>query len=1157
MTIEQIIGKITKPLCEFLLEVYKAEENYFQKIVYPSLSFRQKETSPTTLEDLDLAALIRVVTINKWELEKYLEEKLPHEYQNYCFEMTAIRNKYAHKNSKENSIGDQVRDLDTIYRFLEPLSVDKEFKKEIVVIKEKLEEKKISSRLIRVDDKLAPGKTVIIKSDPTKIAVIMNEIVSANEKKYKIFIDGKIKEYFESQIKVKDQTVIKENISSANLKYLLTSLIINNPSFSTLYSLNSAKIDFIPYQFRPVLKIIHSDRPRMLLADSVGVGKTIEAGLILKELQARHNLDSILIICPKALVTEKKWKFEMRKFDEDFIELDSKTLRYCINEAELEGEWPDRYKKAIMPYSLLDEKLLIGNTKKNSVGLEQLKPFPHFDLLIVDEAHHVRNTTTFRHKIIKLFTEHSEAILFLTATPIQLHSKDLFVLLNLLRPDIFIDKSVFDFMLEPNIFLNKALQGIRLKKENWLNETLSNLNSASTTEYGKNFLSNNPEFQTIYDNINEQISDEERIKLLGSLERMNSFYQYVNRTRRRDIGDFTIRNSNSFTVDFTDSQKEMYDKVIKIYSKYFTKRYDLNIRFLMTTILRQAASSIFGLIPFINDALKKRMNFIIEDGLDDEIDQFDVELTEGLIQEFELLKEEFQNIDKYDPKIEKLIEIINQKLKLENNKVMLFSTFRHTLKYIYDRVVNENLRVGLIHGGIKDEERLQLKIRFEKHKSNSDAIDILLFSEVGAEGLDYQFCDCIINYDLPWNPMKIEQRIGRIDRNGQLSEKIMIYNLLTPGTIDYDIYERCLKRIKIFETSIGENEAILGQISKGIINIVLDSKLSDKEKQEKLQQLTDNKYRDIIEEQELENKQASLFGFEINNQILNNEIGEATNMLINTYFLTNSIKQYFINKLNKKKVLLGDKEEKTIRLSSESKSIILDDFLEGKIKKSATLRSWEKWLKKPENYLKVTFDSKTARKDDNIQLLNPSHPLIKQTSKGFDFDKKYYCVLKTDYNGIDSGCYPFIVFKWEYKGLRDDLTIQVFSHNKVINSEFYKIIQFSKDYQEDIEYNDSDFNILDSLQYKEWQREKNLHYDNTFKTADFKKESLKISFNARISQKKDVLSKSIDDKIVKMYEREMENIEFDYKKKINEIEQSIEKVDIITTPVVYGFVIKE
>ncbi len=1156
MAIEQIIGRITKHLCEFLLEAFKVEENYFKKLVYPSLSFRQRETSPMTLEDLDLAALIRVVTKNNWELEKYLTVKFPREYQNYCFEMTAIRNKYAHKTSFENNIEDQIRDLDTIYRFLEPLSIDKEFKKEIRIMKEKLEENKISSRIISVDDKFAPGQTVIIKSDPTKIAVIMNEIVSANEKKYKIFIDGKIKEYFESQIKVKEQTIIKENISSANLKYLLTSLIINNPSFSTLYSLNSAKIDFIPYQFRPVLKIIHSDRPRMLLADSVGVGKTIEAGLILKELQARHNLDSILIICPKALVTEKKWKFEMRKFDEDFIELDSKTLRYCINEAELEGEWPDRYKKAILPYSLLDEKLLIGNTKKNSVGLEQLKPFPHFDLLIVDEAHHVRNTTTFRHKIIKLFTEHSEAILFLTATPIQLHSKDLFILLNLLRSDIFIDKSVFDFMLEPNVFLNKALRGIRLKKENWVNETLSNLNSASITEYGKNFLSDNPEFQAIYDNVNEKISDEERMKLLASLERMNSFYQYLNRTRRRDIGNFTIRNSNSFTVDFTDSQKEMYDKVIKIYSKYFTKRYDLNIRFLMTTILRQAASSIFGLIPFINDALKKRMNFINEDGLDDEIDQFDVELTEGLIQEFELLKEEFQYIDKYDPKIEKLIEIINQKLKLENNKVMLFSTFRHTLKYIYERIVNENLRVGLIHGGIKDEERLQLKIRFEKHKSDSDAIDILLFSEVGAEGLDYQFCDCIINYDLPWNPMKIEQRIGRIDRNGQMSEKIMIYNLLTPGTIDYDIYERCLKRIKIFETSIGENEAILGQISKGIINIVLDSKLSDKEKQEKMQQLTDNKYRDIIEEQELENKQASLFGFEINNQILNNEIGEATNMLINTYFLTNSIKQYFINKLNKKEVLLGDKEEKTIRLSSESKSIILDDFLESKIKKSATLRSWEKWLKKPENYLKVTFDSKTARKDDNIQLLNPSHPLIKQASNGFDFDKKYYCVLKTAHNGIDSGHYPFIAFKWEYKGLRDDLKIKIFSNNKVIDSEFYKIIQFSEDFQKNIEYNDSDFNILDSLHYKQWQREKNLHYDNTYKTAEFKKESLKISFNARIAQKKDVLSKSSDDKIIKMYEREIENIEFDYNKRISEIEQSIEKVDIITSPVVFGFIIK-
>ena len=111
-------------------------------------------------------------------------------------------------------------------------------------------------------------------------------------------------------------------------------------------------------RFRPVLKFIRSDRPRLLIAD--GVGKTIEAGLILRELPARREIQSVLIICPRPLVTEDKWEKEMRRFDQRFTDLDGRTLRYCISEMDLEGAWPERHQKTIMPYSLFDEALLYG-----------------------------------------------------------------------------------------------------------------------------------------------------------------------------------------------------------------------------------------------------------------------------------------------------------------------------------------------------------------------------------------------------------------------------------------------------------------------------------------------------------------------------------------------------------------------------------------------------------------------------------------------------------------------------------------------------------------------------------------------------------------------------------------------------------------------------
>ena len=142
---------------------------------------------------------------------------------------------------------------------------------------------------------------------------------------------------------------------------------------------------FIPYQYRPVLKLIRADRPRLLIADEVGVGKTIEAGLIIKELQARMELSSVLIICPTALVAERKWFVEMKRFEEHLTALDGPLLRHCLQETHLEGEWPDQYSKAIIPFSLFDKDLVFGPDKPNKkhLGLIKLDPPPKFDSVIV------------------------------------------------------------------------------------------------------------------------------------------------------------------------------------------------------------------------------------------------------------------------------------------------------------------------------------------------------------------------------------------------------------------------------------------------------------------------------------------------------------------------------------------------------------------------------------------------------------------------------------------------------------------------------------------------------------------------------------------------------------------------------------------------------
>ena len=201
----------------------------------------------------------------------------------------------------------------------------------------------------------------------------------------------------------------------------------------------------------------------------------------------------------------------------------------------------------------------------------------------------------------------------------------------------------------------------------------------------------------------------------------------------------------------------------------------------------------------MNDLIARRISEIDTDGgfdFGDDIN-FGVGLLKNLAEDIKTLVKE---LPEDDPKINKLYnEIILPKMSMENNKIIIFSSFKHSLYYIKEKLEAQGIRVGQIDGSVEDEDRRLISLRFKGKKENIDTLDVLLFTEVGCEGLDYQFCDTLVNYDMPWNPMKIEQRIGRIDRRGQMSEAVKVYNMITSGTIDANIYERCLLKINIFE----------------------------------------------------------------------------------------------------------------------------------------------------------------------------------------------------------------------------------------------------------------------------------------------------------------------------------------------------------------------
>ena len=1003
----------------------------------------------------------------------------------------------------------------------------------------------------------AQGQIVCLDSEPSIRGAIVEVLPGTPEDRIKVFVDGSIQTYYASQLRADDQGDGVSSLSSDPFHAYLTALQIRHPSLSTLYSLNAARVDFIPYQFRPVLKFIRSDRPRLLIADGVGVGKTIEAGLILRELQARREIQSVLIICPRPLVTERKWEKEMRRFDQQFTHLDGRTLRYCISEMDLEGAWPDRHQKAIMPYSLFNEVLLHG--QKRTKGLLDLDPPPQFDLVIVDEAHHIRNQHTYAHKAVRFFCDHAEAAVFLTATPIQLGDHDLFVLLNALRPDFVLDEKSFQHIAAPNPFINEAVYHARTQVSGWAAQAAQALDQAAATPWGQTMLRANPEFNRIKNQLAEdRVGTNDRVRLITDLETLHTFAGIINRTRRRDIGAFTIRKPETVNVPFTAPQQQLHDALLRVQADIFSRLHgDINVKFMLTTIRRQAASCLHGLAPFLENILKRHLDELEWEEADD-IGLGPSDEAIDLIQEqIQTILEKARCLDPRDPKLEALRKIIRDKQRLPNNKVMLFSSFRHTLSYLYEHLRANSVRVGMVHGGTPDEERVALRSRFEQPREVGDTLDVLLFSEIGCEGLDYQFCDCIVNYDLPWNPMRVEQRIGRIDRNGQQSEAVAIVNLITPGTVDADIYERCLVRIGVFENALGGGEEILGEISKEIKNIAENYALSEDERRTKLQQLADNKIRLVQEQERLEQQQMELFGIRLPEDQMKEEIEEASSFWLSPASLQRLVAIYLNDTCGEEReFILGEKALKTLRLSQEARTALLRDFQQLPRRITPDHRAWEKWLKGGEPHLSMTFEAACATHHPNAAFITPLHPLVKQAARSLETGQRIFTALKTQSGEAPAGRYEFAVYQWRFHGIREDWVLKPIASSAAVTPHLGRLLENAVDSSaaEPVDSGSPVWDALDAQHHTLWSQAKEDHRQRTRELAEYRKESLSKSHQARMELLAEQLAQASDEKLQRMRRSQIAAAEADYTRRLQDLGTATKRADIIAEPVAYGVI---
>ena len=590
----------------------------------------------------------------------------------------------------------------------------------------------------------------------------------------------------------------------------LTRVKLDEQLTDTVYSFRASRTLFLPYQFRPVIKMLRTGTRRLLIADEVGMGKTIEAGLVWSEFEARGQADRVLVVCPSGLVD--KWKTEMReRFNLDTQVLRRDGLNDLLDRAETD-RFPRRY-HAVCSLQLL----------RSWENLERLNDLsPHFDMIVVDEAHALRNTATMSFALGSLLSDWADILLFLSATPLNLGNDDLFNLLRLIDPGEFFDKHTLQVQLQPNAVLRRIYSGAVDNVGNA--ELRSRLWSIPRMTYGP-ALADRREFEELDRLLGRDgrtVADTAEIRRL-CLE-LNTLSTVVTRTRRAEIdGQRPVREPRDIGIALSDEERSLYDAVHR-WQAARAEAHGMPLHFIGQMPLRLAGSC----LPAMRDQILRRHSGTAIDSVRDE-DGSDEESPEA-----DPWKDPppyavsaARALGEVDTKFDEFVEALDDMVR-PDRPVLVFTFSRPVVAYLHRRL-RDRFRVEVLHGDVSPLDRRHRIARFRQGHH-----DVMLATRVASEGLDFEFCSAVVNYDLPWNPMEVEQRIGRVDRFGQQSEKVHILNFTAPGTIETDIIHRIHERIGVFVDSIGELEPILQADFSDIKRIAFDFSLSAEERERRL-----------------------------------------------------------------------------------------------------------------------------------------------------------------------------------------------------------------------------------------------------------------------------------------------------------------------------------
>jgi SNF2 family DNA or RNA helicase len=453
----------------------------------------------------------------------------------------------------------------------------------------------------------------------------------------------------------------------------------------------------LPHQLEVARNVVEEMNGKAILADEVGLGKTIEAGLVLKEYMIRGLVKKVLILVPASLVSQ--WSIEL--YQKFYIPAIAQRKSYVWEQCDV-------------VVSSID-------TAKRSPHREIINSL-EYDMVIIDEAHKLKNNKTKNYEFVQNLKK--KFCLLLTATPIQNKVEEIFNLVSLLKP--------------------------------------GHLGSLSN-------------FEEVFRAKDRKLENDEYLKELVN--------KVMIRNRRGDTGiDWPKRHVESCMIEFSPEEQELYNSINKLRADPSVA---ITSQFSIMTLQREACSSREAVYYTVKNMIERKQqenpNYIPAPGL----------------------MEIFQKIDLVgrNSKAEKVLELIRK----VNDKVIIFTEYRATQMYLQWFLKQHGITSVPFRGGFKRGKKDWMKELFKNHTQ------VLIATEAGGEGINLQFCNHIINYDLPWNPMRLEQRIGRIHRLGQ-ERDVHIYNFATKDTVEEHILKLLYEKINLFERVIGELDDILTKL---------------------------------------------------------------------------------------------------------------------------------------------------------------------------------------------------------------------------------------------------------------------------------------------------------------------------------------------------------